>query len=215
MTWGAQTWLYLHVEERSMEACLDTLRPRFDLPASVRWKVINHASKQSLLRDLESRLRGYAKQAHHDIRVMVLVDRDEQDCLALKAHLERKAVSAGFATKSQPDAGGRFAVVNRIVVEELEAWLLGDATALCKAFPKLSPTYVSKKAYRDPDAVRGGTAEALLRLLQQAGYYAGADRLAKIEVAERVAAHMSLDGNRSHSFNQLVSGLRSLLDQSA
>ena len=104
-----------------------------------------------------------------------------------------------------------YKVVNRIVVEELEAWFLGDVEALMEAYPGVPPSLATKAAFRDPDAVTGGTWEALLRVLHRAGHYAGSDRLPKIEVARRVAARMQAGRNRSGSFQAFVTGLDALM----
>jgi hypothetical protein len=102
-------------------------------------------------------------------------------------------------------------VVNRIVVEELESWFLGDTAALCAAYPRVPRTFAAQAKYRHPDKVPGGAWEALMRLLNKAGHYQGTSRLPKIEVARRVSAHMALEANRSHSFNAFVTGLQALL----
>ena len=54
----------------------------------------------------------------------VVVDRDSDDCHKLKNKLEDIAKEAGLTTRTS--AGSKWQVVNRIVVEELEAWYFGD-----------------------------------------------------------------------------------------
>ncbi|MDB6155881.1 MAG: hypothetical protein JWL90_4334 [Chthoniobacteraceae bacterium] len=136
-------------------------------------------------------------------RIVVLVDEDHQDCLELKDRkdrMEQAAAAAGLMTKSAA-AGGRFVVLNRIVVEELEAWFIGDPAALADAFPGVSRQLGSKVAYRKPEAIAGGTWEALERVLQRAGYYAGG--ISKIEVARCMANQMDPDRNTSPSFSSI------------
>lgn len=190
-----------------MEAALLQLRPK--LQGICRsFKVINYRGKDRLLRELPSRLRGYAQRLRQDERlgVLVLLDRDGDECMELKARLERMARDAGLATKSLPDDRGRFAVVNRLVIRELESWLLGDWTALHHAFPQVpaeprrSVDPDSRQAWRDLD-----------RTLKGAGYQNGAR--AKIDVARRVAAHMDLQRNGSGSFRAFLDGLRTLAEQ--
>ena len=77
------------------------------------------------MRHLPSRLQGYAQWIPADHKIVVLIDRDNEDCKRLKARLEQMALNAGLTTRSQP-ADDRFAVINRIVIEELEAWYFGD-----------------------------------------------------------------------------------------
>ena len=202
--------LFVHVEEPSMKEALDNLLPSL-LPATpVEVKIIDHGSKKALLSNLPDRLRGYARWADPALRVLVLVDRDDDDCLVLKTNLEKAARAAGLPSKTVPDRQGKFQVVNRIVIEELEAWFLGDTDALAESYPGVPPTLACKAAFRDPDAVRGGTWEALSRVLKAAGHYAGSDRLPKIEVARRVSSKMAPDRNRSNSFRMFVAGLDAL-----
>jgi hypothetical protein len=139
------------------------------------------------------------------------VDRDDDDCRALKERLEKAAKEAGLATKSTPDSAGNFRVVNRIAIEELEAWFLGDVQALSAAYAGIPASLDRQAAFRDPDAVIGGTWEALHRVLKRAGHYVGSDRIPKIEVARRVAEQMVPNRNRSRSFQAFVTGLEALI----
>ena len=196
-----------------MKEAMDTLLPRLLDGKLVDWKIIDHGSKSTLLREIPNRLKGYVSWGDPNIRVLVLVDRDDDDCAVLKAELESSAGGSGMTTKTAPDHDGTFRVVNRIVIEELEAWFFGDVPALVAAYPGVSSSLAAKAAFRDPDAIAGGTWEALHRVLQRAGHYAGAQRLPKIEVARRVAAEMAILGNRSRSFQVFVEGLDALLVQ--
>jgi hypothetical protein len=47
------------------------------------------------------------------------------------------AISAGLITKSSCQKDKSFQVLNRIVVEELEAWFFGDVQAIRQAYPKV------------------------------------------------------------------------------
>lgn len=175
----------------------------------VPWGIRTFNGKPDLLRKLPQRLAGYAHwPTDADLRILVLVDRDDDDCIRLKEQLEAVADSQGLATRAT--AGGqRFQVCNRIVVEELEAWFLGDPAALCAAYPRLPPHFPSRARFRDPDAVTGGTSEALEQLLLKAGYHKGG--LAKVRLAQEVAPHMNPDDNRSGSFRAMRTGLAVLL----
>lgn len=161
-----------------------------------------------MLRKLPRRLAGYARFLPDDHRIVVLVDRDQQDCEKLKADLERIAHDCGLRTKTAHGAP-RCQVLNRIAVEELEAWFFGDVDALRAEFPKLSPYLATQSKYRDPDAVSGGTFETLERLLQNKGYYP--EGVPKIRLAQRVARHMDPVRNRSRSFVAFRDGLRDLV----
>jgi hypothetical protein len=194
------------VEEPSAEAALGNLLPRI-LPEEVIFEIRNFQSKDTLLKELPKRLRGYKSWFPSDLRIVVLIDEDREDCKQLKARLEKAAQHAGLKTKSQSH---NFQILNRIVVEELEAWFFGDVEALVTAYPKVPSNLANKEKFRDPDAITGGTWEALERLLQKAGYYSGG--LPKIEVARKVSEFMEPSRNRSKSFQVFKEGLEAVLN---
>ncbi|BCU79271.1 DUF4276 family protein [Luteolibacter sp. LG18] len=197
----------LILEEPSAEAFFQGFFPRI-LPAGTTWNPIVFQGKADLLLQLEKRLKGYSAWIPEDWKIVVLVDEDREDCGQLKEKLEAAARAAGLSTKSAPKRG-RFTVLNRIAVEEIEAWFLGDPMAVSSMFKGVSPYFGSKAGYRDPDAIAGGTWEALERLLQKAGYYPGG--LAKMEVARKMAACLDASRNTSKSFRHFVEGITSLL----
>lgn len=176
--------LELLVEESSMEAFLNELLPRL-LPQERTFRVHPFQGKSDLLDKLADRLRGYARWLPPDWRIVVVADRDLEDCLELKAQMESIAEQAGLRTKTK---FADWQLVNRIAIEELEAWYFGDWPAVLQSYPRVSPTIPTKAAYRDPDAIAGGTWEAFERVLQKAGYFDTG--LRKIEVARAVAAAM-------------------------
>lgn len=184
------------VEEPSMEAFLQGLLPRL-LPAGCSFEIRVFRGKRDLMRQLESRLRGYRSRLFDEFRLIVMVDRDQDDCRTLKAQLEDAAGGAGLRTRSQ-SSGDRWQVVNRIVVEELEAWYFGDWEAVRSAFPRVSSTVPNQRRYRRPDAIRGGTWEAFERVLQRHGYFRTG--LRKIEAARNIAPKIDPERNSSPSF---------------
>ena len=193
------------LEEESAEAALHNLLPKI-LPSNVTFRFHNFRGKQNLLAQLPKRLRGYHQWLPPDWRIVVLVDEDREDCQLLKARLEKIAADAGLQIKSQRR---NFQILNRIAVEELEAWFFGDIVALNAAYPKTPVTLSQQKNYREPDAIKGGTWEALERVLQTAGYYLGG--LPKIEVARKVSQFMEPERNRSRSFQVFKEGLLELI----
>ncbi len=122
------------VEEPSAEAALTNLVPKI-VGRNVPFRIHPYQGKQDLLGKLTQRLRGYARWLPGDWRIVVLVDRDRQDCKALKERLERSARDAGLHTKTMSGPDGPFQVLNRLAIEELEAWFFGDVEALVAAFP--------------------------------------------------------------------------------
>jgi hypothetical protein len=199
--------LEIIVEEPSAEAALMHLLPRIVRP-EVTFNIIVHQGKPDLMGKLQGRLRGYSKWIPDDYRIIILVDEDREDCRMLKSRLEHAALNAGLRTKSAPGPSGDFSVVNRLAIEELEAWFFGDVPALVKAFPRVPASLGTKSRYADPDAIAGGTWEALARVLKRAGYYPSG--LAKIEAAWRIAAHMDPENNRSRSFQVFRSVIESM-----
>jgi len=199
------------LEERSAAAALDQLLPKL-LPQDSTWTLHAFQGKPDLLAKLPDRLSGYARWLPDDHRIVVLVDADRDDRVALKKRLEDAAVGAGLPTRSAPATAGRFLVVNRIAVEELEAWFLGDVEALANAYPGVPRSLGERRRFRDPDAV-SDTWEALERVLQDAGHFGSG--LRKIEAAGRIAAHMDPTRNRSRSFRCFAQGLASLCETGA
>jgi hypothetical protein len=96
----------------------------------------------------------------------------------------------------------------RIAVEELEAWWFGDIDALRAAYPRLPATLGQRSSYRDPDAIRGGTWEALDRELKRAGYREGL--FSKTVMARSVTPHLTPAFSRSHSFQVFYRGVREM-----
>lgn len=182
------------VEELSTEILLRSLLPR--LLGSVRYEIRAFQGKQDLLQRLPDRLRGYT-WFPPDYRIVVVVDRDDDDCRALKQTLEQHAARAGLPTRTRPQ-GGHVTVINRIAVEELEAWYFGDWDAVRAAYPRVPETVSRRARYRDPDAIAGGTWEAFERVLQRAGYASGG--LRKIQAARSIGPHLDPARNASHSF---------------
>lgn len=184
------------VEEPSMEAFLRALLPRL-LPHDRSFEVHPFQGKTDLLGKLEARLRAYAQWLPEDWRIVVVVDRDAEDCKSLKERLEAMAANAGLATRSR--AGNRsWQLVNRIAIEELEAWYFGDWMAVCSAYPKLPSDIAQKASFRDSDAILGGTWEAFERILQRYGYFKTG--LPKVGAARSMGGLLDPGRCRSRSF---------------
>lgn len=196
------------VEEQSAEVALHNIVPQI-LGQDVSFKVHSHQGRLDLLSKLPARLRGYSHWLPANWLVAVLVDNDEGDCHELKAQLEEMAREAGFVTKSAVETGAQFQVLNRLAIEELEAWFFGDVPALCEAYPRVDENLGERAPYRDPDAIAGGTWEALERELQRVGYFLSG--LRKIEAARTISEHMEPERNRSHSFQVFRSGLLAIV----
>ena len=197
------------VEEASLESALTQILPKI-LPSNVSSKIHAFRGKTDLLAKLPNRLKGYQAWLPHDWKVVILIDEDREDCLKLKQKLEIMTISAGLITKSSCQKNKSFQVLNRIVVEELEAWFFGDVQAICQAYPKVSANLATQQPYRDPDAIKGGTWEALERVLRRAGYHQGG--LEKYKASSEISKYMNPESNRSKSFQVFCQGLLESID---
>lgn len=189
------------VEELSAKEALDHLLPKIVPDVSFEMRVFR--GKEALLRELPARLRGYAGWiAAAETRVVVVVDRDDDDCVALKSRLVKMAAEAGL---------DQTRVLSRIVIEELEAWFFGDVSALRAAYPRVPASLGEQAPYRDPDGINGGTWQALHRVLREHGYHS--KRFDKVAAAQAIAPHMDVESNRSTSFQIFRDGLRRLVSE--
>ncbi|MXZ83131.1 MAG: DUF4276 family protein [Synechococcus sp. SB0666_bin_14] len=184
------------VEEPSMEAFLKPLLRRC-LPAGCTFRIHAHQGKLALLRKLENRLRGYASFLPENHRIVVVVDLDKDQCDQLKSKLEEACAHASLKPK-RAAGGSQWQVVTRIAIEELEAWYFGDWGAVCKAFPKVSPTVSRRSRYGNTDVIQGGTWEAFERVLKKFGYCK--QGLPKVQTATAMGQHMEPEDNSSPSF---------------
>ncbi len=197
------------LEEPSAEEALRHILPKILSPHV---SCIFHAfeGKDDMLEELPKHLKGH-QWITEDWRIFVLIDEDRQNCHELKATLERAAYEAGFVTKSNAAPNESFQVVNRLAIEELEAWFFGDVEAIHAAYPRIPINLQSKAKYRNPDTIRGGTYETLERLLIRKNYYK--ERLSKVTVARNIAPHMEPSRNRSKSFQVFLDGLKACVGE--
>lgn len=185
-----------------MEAALHAILPK--ILDGITFDIHTYPGKSALLGRLPQRLQGYASWLPKDWRILVLVDRDDEDCRTLKRKLDDLAHRAKLVTRTR-STSRKFQVINRIAIEELEAWYFGDWPAVQAAYPRVKSTIPAGSAYRDPDGISGGTWEAFERVLQEAGYFSTG--LRKIEAARAIAVHMEPSRNRSPSFCALREAL--------
>ena len=179
-----------------MERFLAEWLPRM-LPSDCTFAIHAHQGKHAMLRKLEGRLRGYAASMPPQCRIVIVVDRDNDDCLELKSRLEEICRRAGLRSRraqGNPD----WQVVTRIAIEELEAWYFGNWSAVRAAYPRISPNTPRQAAYRNPDAISGGTWEAFERILQKSGYFG--QGMAKLKVATDIGREFDPTTSTSSSF---------------
>ena len=182
------------VEELSMKDFLHNFLPRF-LPEGFEFQITAFRGKHDLLKNLPNRLAGLSKWLSSEQRIFVLVDRDSDDCHDLKDRLEAIAKKAGLTTRTSTSSR-EWQIVNRIVIEELEAWYFGDWEAVRSAFYNAPKDPSKRERYRDPDDIRGGTWEAFQRVMKSEF----PDVLRKREVACRIGERIDPSRSKSRSF---------------
>jgi len=204
-----QVNLEVLVEEPSAERALRHLLPK--IVPHVAFGIRDFRGKDMLLKDLPNRLLGYAPWIDSACtKVVVVVDRDDDDCRTLKRRLRQIAEKAGLRTEAT--AAGDAQVLLRVMIEELEAWFFGDVPAVRCAYPRVPASLGQQARFRDPDAIAGGTWEALERVLKKRGYHSAG--LQKVRAASDIAPHMDVESNSSRSFQVFRDGLRSLVRES-
>lgn len=191
------------LEEPSLEAALTELLPK--LLGGISWEVHQFGGKQRMLKRLPQRLAALANYLGPTQRVVVVLDRDSEDCRQLKTRLVEMSRKARLRPKGSSPS---WQIAIRIAVEELEAWFFGDWAAVQSAYPRVSPHVPNKAEFRNPDTIKGGTSERLEALLVEAGYFSAG--LSKIELARTVAPLMDPMRNSSESFCSLRDLLKSL-----
>jgi len=179
-----------------MEVFLNALLPRL-LPHDRTFEVHPFQGKTDLLDKIEARLRSYASWLPDEWRIIVVVDRDDDDCRELKQRLEKMAGRAGLRTRTRAGTA-RWQLVNRIAIEELEAWYFADWDAVRTAYPRVAATIQNRRGFRDPDAIAGGTWETFERVMQKHGYFKAG--LGKLEAARAIGAHVDPIRSSSRSF---------------
>ncbi len=199
-------WIEFLVEEPSMGEALQALVPK--IRPGIQFDVHAFEGKSDLLAKLPNRFKGYSSWLSPSARLVVVLDRDASDGRTLKKQVEGIARKAGLVPKPPKASNKPFHVLTRLAIEELEAWFFGDVQALAQTYPGVPATLGSRAKYRDPDAIGGGTWEALLRELQKAGHFKGG--LPKRQVAREVSANMVPGRNTSRSFQAFRNGVAAL-----
>ena len=195
------------VEEASAQVVLENILPKI-LGEGVSFDIHAYQGKPNLLSKLPSRLKGYKQWLPEDWRIVVIIDEDREDCKVLKQKLDKMAADAGLVTKTVAGSEQSFQVLNRLAIEELEAWFFGYLGAIAAAYPRMEEL-AEKAKYRNPDGITGGTWEALERELQKKGYHAGG--LEKYRAAQEISQHMNPERNRSKSFQLFRDSLSKMI----
>ncbi len=188
------------VEEPSMEAFLKSWLPRH-LPSDRSFHIHVFQGKSDLLKRLQARMAGYAKWLPADWRIVILVDRDNDDCSQLKRTLEEVCLGAGLPTRRAVQ-GVDWRSATCLAIEELEAWYFGEWTAVRTVFSNASPNVPRNARYRNPDNIQGGTWEAFERVMKMSGHFRGG--LEKVRAAREIGGQIEVARSGSPSFRYLA-----------
>ena len=180
------TGIVILAEEPSGRIVAEHLTQKLNL--ADRTVCLQHQGKGDLDQSFPRKIANWGSAAPP--RFVVMRDNDGDDCLALKRRL--LALLPGQAAVR---------VKIRLVMQELESWYLGDLNAVAKAgllTERGLSLHRNKARYRDPDAIRYAKREF-------------EDKIAlggQIELARRIAPHLSLSDNHSRSFRAFVGALK-------
>jgi hypothetical protein len=174
------------------------------IPRDLRGKT--DPSKRILLDRLPMILAGYGKsQQQQDAAVLVVVDLDDRNCAEFRQELN------GILNQCHPAPRALF----RIAIEEMEAWLLGDRSAVLKEFPRAKGTVLGTY---DQDSICGTwerLADAVFpggsAALKAAGWPEIGEQ--KCKWASQIGRHLDPERNASPSFHALRRGLLKLCGQ--
>lgn len=174
------------LEEKSMKNFLDKILPR--LFPELLFLCVSHRGKSDLQQKIPQKLNAW--NVPND-RFVIVQDKDSSDCRALKNELMELCVQ-----------GGRADSLVRIVCQELEAWYIGDLSALEKAYScKHALTKQHRKRFSDPDSV-GSPSRELEKLVPEFQKASGARKMGELMTAE---------GNSSKSFSVFLAGVKRLV----
>jgi hypothetical protein len=149
---------------------------------------LRHQGKSDLEQSFPRKIRSWGGPRRP--RFVVMRDNDGANCLQLKARLINLV----------PQNAAQCVKI-RLVIQELENWYLGDLEAVKQAGLLSAADRDSlwrKSILRNPDTV--GSAKQMFKSK------IGSD--GQIALARSIGPHLSLEGNRSKSFNAFVHALR-------
>ena len=180
--------LEIFTEESSMENFLRELLPRI-LPPGLELDrncfIRPHEGKSDLRKSLIKKIKAF-KHFPKPVKLLVIHDKDSNDCLILKAEL------ISICSDLQP---GNYLI--RIACKELENWYLGDLHSVDLVYPDSNASVMVHKAkFRDPDVLNGS--EEMMKF---------SNRFSKSHASREMGKIINLDNNRSTSFNHLISGI--------
>ena len=183
------------VEDESTKAFLDAWLKRYLLERAT-FNVKHYKGREHLLGKLRSRLDGCSNWLSSSHRIIVIIDCDEKACKDVKMEMEEKCNCVNVTTRKSGDS---WQVATCIAIKELEAWYLGNWSAVRSAYSTKSSEQDILKKYPDSDAVDGKTKNIVHEELKK--HYP--ERFPSVEVAGKIGIYFDENKCRSQSFCHL------------
>lgn len=195
--------LHIFTEERSAKQFFERLMIKIfaeqnlsHQEAKLRFRVYSYSGKDDLKNSLKTTVPTISKQPK--AKILITIDQDTKNCKSLKKELER--IIAGNCHCQHKI---------RIICRELESWFLGDLESIRKSYSRFKPEeYRNKADFRNIDQRKSKPSDTLLKIIPE---LKGMQKLPKVSVAETISQNLSLNNNRSHSFNATITAIKTLL----
>ena len=188
--------LYILTEEPSIKNIFEVVLPQV-LPQNMAFRILIHQGKKDLEKTLAEKITSLSKIK--GAKILITIDQDTNDCKQLKQKL------TGLIGKN---CSCDYKI--RIVCKELESWLLGDLSAIEKAFPRFrSMSFLKKTQMRDVDKIKGKPSDFLLSIIPD---YKDRKKLPKLEFSKKIAPFLDIANNSSVSFNHTMDAIKKLCE---
>lgn len=206
------TYSYLEflLEEESMATFLRTWLNRY-LQGCAILEFQAFSGGSDLKKNIHDRLTGYNKmlsKSSMNYRVFIMLDSDGKNCKTLKEELERKCKKLRLRTprserSAAPGSGRPWQVATCIVIKELEAWYLGNWSAVKSAYPEIPDASPQWTGYPNPDAVSGKTKDVVHTFLtKHSDIYT--NEVPSLKLAREVGEHFDEQECNSQSFKYFL-----------
>jgi hypothetical protein len=177
------------VEEPSMKEFLTILLPNVldnHWILNKNYFIRSFEGKSDLQKNIPSKVKFLSNWNHEAAGVVIMQDQDSSDCKVLKQKLITIC-----------DQNGNCPKLIRIICRELESWYIGDFLAVSKAYPSFKhQNYINKSKFRIPDNCNAF--DELKKILPE---------FQKVGGAKKIAPFITIQDNKSESFQQTISGL--------
>lgn len=193
-----------------METFLDTWLSRY-LGGRAYLNFQAFSGRSDLEKNIQDRLAGYNKMLPKSVlnhRIFIMLDSDGRDCKKLKKELESKCQKLRLRTPrserlTASSTGKPWQIATCIVIKELEAWYLGNWSAVKSAYPEIPNESPQWNGYPNPDAVGGKTKDVVHTfLLENSNSYT--IEVPSIKLAGEVGEHFDEQKCASQSFKYFL-----------